>query len=54
MGKVTLVLDDKREEKFREAIFKTKGMRRGNIQASIEEAIDLWIEKQEGKEKKPC
>ena len=46
MGKVTLVLDDKLEERFRDAIYKSKGMRRGNIQAAIEEAVELWIEKQ--------
>jgi hypothetical protein len=46
MGKVTLVLDDKLEERFREAIFKSKGMRRGNIQAAIEEAVECWIDKQ--------
>lgn len=46
MGKVTLVLDDKLEERFREAIFKSKGMKRGNLQSAIEEAIELWIEKQ--------
>jgi hypothetical protein len=49
MGKVTLVLDDKREECFREAIFKSKGMHKGNISEAIEEAIDLWIEKQKEK-----
>jgi hypothetical protein len=52
MGKLTLVLNDKLEERFREAIFKAKGMKRGNIQAAIEEAIDLWIEKQQPREKK--
>jgi hypothetical protein len=52
MGKVTLVLDDKLEERFREAIFKSKGMRRGNIQSAIEEAVELWIEKQQSKVRK--
>ena len=49
MGKVTLVLDDKLEERFREAIFKSKGMKRGNIHAAIEEAVECWIEKQKEK-----
>ena len=43
MGKMTLVISDELEERFREAIFKVKGMRRGNIQSAIEEAIELWI-----------
>ena len=47
MGKVTLVLDNKLEERFRDAIYKSKGMKRGNIQSAIEEAVELWIEKQE-------
>jgi hypothetical protein len=50
MGKVTLVLDDKLEERFREAIFKAKGMKRGNMSQAFHEAIELWIENQtEGK-----
>lgn len=47
MGKITLVLDDEREKKFRKAIFESKGMKKGNISEAIEEAIDCWIEKQE-------
>jgi metal-responsive CopG/Arc/MetJ family transcriptional regulator len=43
MGKVTLVLDDKLEERFREAIFKSKGMRRGNMSEAFQEAIETWI-----------
>ena len=46
MGKVTLVLDDKLENEFRKAIFEAKGMKRGNIQAAIEEAVQFWIDKQ--------
>ena len=43
MGKITLVLDDEVELKFKDAIYKTKGMKRGNIQKAIEEAIEMWI-----------
>ncbi len=48
-GKVTLVLNDDLEKDFREAIFKTMGMRRGNLQAAIEEAIRDWIKEQRKK-----
>jgi hypothetical protein len=48
MGKITLTLDDVLEERFREEIFKRLGMKKGNIQAAIEEAIETWI-----KAKKP-
>ncbi|MDQ1280081.1 MAG: hypothetical protein QG670_1343 [Thermoproteota archaeon] len=47
MGKVTLVLNDELEQRFRDAIYKSKGMKRGNIQSAIEEAVEQWIEKQE-------
>jgi len=50
MGKVTLVLKDDLEERFREAIFKSKGMKRGNIQLAIEEAIEMWIKEMRKKE----
>ena len=46
MGKVTLVLDDKLEERFREAIFKSKGMKRGNMSEAFQEALELWIDEQ--------
>lgn len=49
MGKVTLVLNDELEQKFRKAIFESKGMKKGNIQAAIEEAVEFWIEKQKEK-----
>lgn len=43
--KLTVIIDDERDERFREAVFRSKGMRRGNITKAIEEAIDLWIAK---------
>ena len=46
MAKLTVLIKDDLDEKFREAVFKKKGMHRGNITEAIEEAIDLWIEKE--------
>jgi hypothetical protein len=45
--KLTVLLKDDLDEKFREAVFKTKGMHKGNITEAIEEAIQCWIEKQD-------
>jgi len=46
MGKINLIIPDKLEKEFREAIFKRFGMKRGNISKAIEEAIRDWIKKQ--------
>lgn len=52
MGKkLTVLIEDDLDERFREAVFKSKGMHRGNITEAIEEAIELWIREQT-KEKK--
>jgi len=49
MGKMNIVLNDDLEKRFREAIFKTKGMKKGNISEALEEAIKCWIEQAEAK-----
>lgn len=51
MGKLNIVIEDKLDKKLRETIFKTKGMKKGNLTEAVEEAIELWIRKQT-KEKK--
>lgn len=43
MGKMNIVLDDETEQKFREAVFKRKGMKKGNISEALEEAIKQWM-----------
>jgi hypothetical protein len=40
------ILSDETEEKLRQAIFMTKGMKKGNISQAIEEAIEMWIQEQ--------
>jgi hypothetical protein len=48
MGKITLTLDDDIERRFREEIFKRMGMKKGNMQQAIEEAIERWIRSKRG------
>jgi hypothetical protein len=52
MPKMTVEIDDKLEERFKEAIFKDKGMKRGNIHDAVEEAIELWIEQKVAEKKR--
>jgi hypothetical protein len=47
MAKLTVLIKDELDEKFRDAVYKTKGMHKGNITEAIEEAIECWIEKQD-------
>ena len=46
MGRLDLNIDDKLEEKFRDMVYRTKGMKKGNLTDSLEEAIDAWIEEE--------
>jgi len=49
MGAIKVILPDELEEQFRNEVFKSKGMKKGNITIAIEEAIGMWIEKQQEK-----
>ena len=43
--KITVLIDEELDKRFREAIFKVKGMKKGNINKAIKEAIELWIQR---------
>ena len=45
MGKINLSIDNDLDEKFRVAVAKRKGMRKGNLTKAMEEAMKLWISK---------
>ena len=43
MGKINLVISDDIDKKFREEVFKRKGMKKGNLTEALEEAMLMWI-----------
>ena len=49
--KMTVLIEDELDERFRRAIFEVKGLRRGNITEAVEEAIELWIKTRKKEEK---
>ena len=49
MGAIKVILSDDLEEKFRNEVFKSKGMKKGNLTLAIEEAITIWIDSQQKK-----
>ena len=44
--KLTVLIKDELDEKFRETVFKKKGMHKGNITAAVEEALECWVREQ--------
>jgi hypothetical protein len=50
--KWTVLIDDDLDERFRNEVFRAKGMHKGNLAEAIQEAMEFWIEKQEKKEKR--
>ena len=49
MGRIDVILPDDLEEEFRTEVFKSKGMKRGNITAAIVDAINMWIQEERNK-----
>lgn len=43
MGRIDVTLPDDLEEKLRDAVYRRKGMKRGNLKKAINEAIILWL-----------
>lgn len=39
---------DDLNERFRQVVFKTKGMKKGNLAEAVVEALQLWIRKNGG------
>jgi hypothetical protein len=49
--RLNLVLEEDVEERFRKAVFEKYGMKKGNIQIAVEEALREWIDRQGKKSK---
>lgn len=43
MGRIDIILPDEVEDKFRSAVYKKYGMKRGNITEAINDAIVTWV-----------
>lgn len=43
MGRIDVILPDDVEDKFRNAVYKRYGMKRGNITEAINDAIVTWV-----------
>jgi hypothetical protein len=41
--KLTVLIKDDLDERFRQTVFERKGMHKGNLTEALEEAIDQWI-----------
>ncbi len=41
--RIDVYLPTDREKRFKEEVFKRKGMKKGNISEAVEEAIIIWI-----------
>lgn len=49
MARINSTIKAELEEQFREAVYKTKGFKKGNLQIALEEAIQAWIKLQGGR-----
>ena len=41
--KITVLVNDKLDERFRRAVFEKKGLHRGSMTKAVEEAMLMWI-----------
>ncbi len=46
MGRVDLNVKDDLEKRFRDMVYQSKGMKKGNLTDALQEAMELWIEEE--------
>lgn len=49
MARLDLSIDDKLDTQFRDMVYKTMGMKRGNLRIALEEAIKIWLSSKKGR-----
>lgn len=49
MSRIDVVISDRLEDEFRKEVFKSKGMKKGNLSKAVEEALTLWIKAEQNK-----
>lgn len=47
MGKLNLKIKDAIDQKFRTAVFKRMGLKKGNLTKAVEQAMILWVNVEE-------
>jgi len=52
MGKLNVKIKDKIDHRFREVVFKRKGMKKGNLTEAVEEAILMWVSSEKNENSK--
>lgn len=52
MGRIDLNVNDELDKKFKEQVFKRKGMKKGNLTKAVQEAMVLWIHAENTETKK--
>jgi metal-responsive CopG/Arc/MetJ family transcriptional regulator len=43
MSRLVLTVPEELEKRFRDAVYKRYGMKKGNISKAVREALELWI-----------
>jgi hypothetical protein len=47
MARIYITISEELDKKFREEVARRLGMKKGNLQIAIEEAIRLWLKSKE-------
>lgn len=51
MARLDLNIDGKLDVQFRDMVYKTMGMKRGNLGIALEEAIKIWLSSKKSRDR---